>query len=327
MNQRYHHLALSERENIMILVHKDKSVTEIAQCLNRSKSTISRELRRNTQLTGYSAHQAQESYQQRRTKSKRSYKLDNPDIAEYVNDKFHNHQWSPEQISGRIKQENPGLEIGTYTIYRGIDDGRLDRPEDTCLTHRKLRHRGKRRHSRNHVEKRGKIQITNDISERPLEADLRKRIGDWEADTVIGVNGKACLVTLVDRKSRYLIAAKAERKDSDSVSNAIILMLQNHPIHSITPDRGKEFAKHQDITAALNGVPFYFPPPHQPWQRGTNENTNGLLREYFPKSKDISPFSEEYIQSKVDELNNRPRKCLGYKTPAEVYYSELLHLH
>lgn len=133
-------------------------------------------------------------------------------------------------------------------------------------------------------------------------------------------------MTLADRKSRFLLSRKATKKTAAYVRDVMIQCLQGQPLYSITPDRGKEFAKHAEVSVALNNVQFFFPQPHQPWQRGTNENTNGLLREYFPKGTDLSKYSDEYIQSKVDELNKRPRKCLGYLTPYEVYYSTVLHL-
>ena len=154
----------------------------------------------------------------------------------------------------------------------------------------------------------------------------RQRIGDWEGDTVAGKASGPCLVTLADRMSRFLISRKAAKKNSMHVRDIMIQCLEGQPLHSITPDRGKEFARHAEVTDALNNVQFYFPQPHQPWQRGTNENTNGLLREYFPKGSDLSKYSDEQIQNKVDELNKRPRKCLGYRTPYEVYYSTTLHL-
>jgi len=315
----YHHLSIEEREYIMISLYQGKSITEIALDLHRDKSTIYREISRNKDEGGYSAFAAQELYCKRRLASHPSCRLSDPEIHAYVEDKFHNHQWSPEQISARLKYEEAPIQISTSTIYRGIYSGKLNRLEDKCLCHRKLRHRGKTRHTKNHQENRGKFQISNDISERPIEAENRERIGDWEADTVIGVHGKACLVTLVDRRSRYLICCKVDRNNSECVTAALIYLLREEPLFTLTPDRGKEFTNFRAVMEAL-GVEFYFPPPHQPWRRGTNENTNGLLREYFPKSKDISDIPDEYIQAKVDELNHRPRKCLGYKTPFEVYY-------
>ena len=154
----------------------------------------------------------------------------------------------------------------------------------------------------------------------------RSRLGDWEADTVAGKTGKACLVTLADRKSRFLPGGKSAARKADPVNEVIIRSLKVQFLESITPDRGKEFAKHDLVTEELDQVQFYFPLPHHPWQRGTSENTNGLLREYFPKGQDLTDISEEYIQSVFDKLNKRPRKCLGYRTPFEVHYSTLLRL-
>lgn len=143
---------------------------------------------------------------------------------------------------------------------------------------------------------------------------------------MIGRAAKACLLTLVDRKMRFLLGQKCSHKRSKNVKHALIASLRHQPCHSITPDRGKEFSQHALFTEAQDQVKFYFPLPHHPWQRGTNENTHGLLREYSPKGYDILVVPVEYIQNKVDELNRRPRKCLGFKTPYEVYYDTVLHL-
>ena len=193
------------------------------------------------------------------------------------------------------------------------------------LARRKLRHRGKPRRPKGYVSNRGKIPISNELSERPIEANERTRLGDWEADTIVGFNRKSGLLTLVDRKSRFLICKKLTRLGSREVEAALISALRGQPVHSITPDRGREFQLHGKVTATL-GVEFYFPPAHQPWQRGSNENTNGLLREYFPKGYDFNKLSDEDLQSVVDQLNGRPRKSLGYRTPQEVYFSTMLHL-
>nr|WP_306424730.1 IS30 family transposase [Peptoniphilus indolicus] len=163
---------------------------------------------------------------------------------------------------------------------------------------RKLRHRGKSRHTKNYEERRGKIVISNLITYRPQITNNRGRLRDWEADTVLGQVGKACLVTLTDRKSRYLLCKKISEKKSTEVKNAMIELLKDHSVENITPDRGKEFSKHLQINKELHLVKFYFPFPHHPWQRGTNVNTNGLLREYFPKIKDIDQ-TDEYVESKV----------------------------
>ena len=327
----YKHITPDEREKILLLSSQCYSITYIANSLGRNKSTISRELSRNSNRGEYSAVAAQAAYLKRRKNCRPKKKLEDPVIFEKVREKFLNHQWSPEEISGRLRLENTDFSISYSTIYRGIYAGMFDSPQER-RSHgnrgaiRKLRHRGKTRHTKDHTENRGKIVISNELKDRPYEANDRTRIGDWEGDTVLGKRDGTCLVTLVDRKSRFLLSRKSGKKASEYVRDAVILCLKDQPLFSITPDRGKEFARHAEISEALNGVQFYFPLPRHPWQRGTNENTNGLLREYFPKGTDFSKISDEYIQIKVDELNKRPRKCLGYLTPYEVFYSISLHL-
>ena len=176
--------------------------------------------------------------------------------------------------------------VSVPTIYRAIHAGLLNPPGASAkFVLRKLRHHGKRRHKKGSEEHRGKFVISHPIEDRPASATNRSVRGHWEADTVVGKQGKACLVTLVDRKSRYLLGGKSHEQDRRCSQ-----------------------------------------PSHHPWERGTNENTNGLLREFFPKGKDITDTPEDYIQRKYHELNLRPRKCLGYKTPYEVYFSKVLHL-
>ncbi len=329
----YKHLTPEEREKILILYTQEYSISSIAKRINRNKSTVSRELSRNAVNGVYSAVSAQVAYEKRRMNCKPLRKLTNAQTYDYVKEKFLHHQWSPEQISGRMKYEAFNHYVSYSTIYRAIYAGMFDTKKQRSSNGnrgaiRKLRHRGKSRHTKDYVEKRGKIPISHLISGRPDEANHRSRLGDWEADTIIGAKGKdrACLVTLVDRKSRFLIVGKASAKKATPVGKVIINGLKEQPCCSITPDRGKEFASHPTVSAALDAVKFYFPLPHHPWQRGTNENTNGLLREYFPKGFDFADLSDEYIQDKVNELNKRPRKCLGYRTPYEVYYSTALHL-
>ena len=235
-----------------------------------------------------------------------------------------------EQIAGRLKLEKSNLSISYSTIYRGIYNGLFDtkaekKSKGNKGAIRKLRHRGKSRHTKTYLEKRGKIQISNKISDRPEAAENRERLGDWEIDTVCGKPGKSCLVTIVDRKSRFTIIRKIARKNSNFVTATLIGALKDLPLETITPDRGKEFSKHSNVTKAL-GVEFYFPLPHHPWQRGTNENTNGLIREYFPKGIDITNVPYEVVQLVEDKLNTRPRKYLGFKTPFEIFYNKLLHL-
>lgn len=194
-------------------------------------------------------------------------------------------------------------------------------------TKRYLQHKGKPRKKKNQEDGRGKMKISHPLSERPQKANNRERIGDWEEDTVIEKRGGPCLVTSVDRKSRFLVRGKSADKSANNVISVIIRVHQGLLVHTITPDRGAEFSHHPEVTAALKAA-FYFPLPHHPWDRGTNENTNGLLREYFPKSTDFPKISENEIQAVFHKLNNRPRKCLAFRTPFEVFFNPpyLLHL-
>ena len=168
---------------------------------------------------------------------------------------------------------------------------------------RKLRHRGKKRHTKDYVENRGKISISHTIQERPKDANNRTRIGGWEDDTVAGKTGKSCLVTLTDRYYRFLKIQKVAVKKSKLVIEAMVKMLEPLTKHTVTPDRGKEFTYHQKLCDQLK-IEVYFPDPHAPWQRGTNENTNGLLREHFPKESDVTLVNDQIIQLWKNKLNN-----------------------
>ena len=323
----YKHLSITEREMLMFYRAQGLSICKIAKLLGRNKSTLSRELKRNT--GEYLPSKAQAAYHKRRKKSRPHKKLAQPELFNLVNKLFLDLHWSPEQIAERLKLENYPIQISYKTIYRAIYAGMFDTPEQKRSTGnrgaiRRLRHRGKPRRKKGYVSNRGKIPITNELSARPVEANERIRLGDFELDTIVGKNRKSGLVTLVDRKSRFLLCSKVSRLGSEEVKEALIKLLRGQPLYSITSDRGREFQLHGKVTAVL-GVEFYFAPAHQPWHRGTNENTNGLLREYFPKGYDFNELSESQLQAVVEQLNKRPRKCLGYKSPWEVWLSEPLH--
>lgn len=275
----YNHLTILERENIFLFFNQGKSIRSIASLMKRSPSTISRELKRNTKNTTYSPVLAQTIYSYRKQNCGRKLLLSNNRVWTIVRRLFVEEQWSPEEISHRLKSERTGIAISYTTIYRGIYNGLF---ETEPLSHgnrgliRSLRRRGKTRHAKHHVERRGKIE---------------KKLSLFVKDTFIE------------------------------------LFSSIHPsrVKSITPDRGKEFSKHSEITKALNGVPFYFPDPHAPWQRGTNENTNGLLREYLPKNKEMDSVTDEAIDQYILKLNLRPRKYLHWKTPYEIFFGVTLH--
>lgn len=328
----YHHLTIFERESIFLLFNQGTSVRKIALIIGRSPSTISRELKRNLKNDTYSPIIAQTLYSYRKQNCGRKLILSNTKVWRIVRRLFVEEQWSPEEISCRLKDEQVGITISYATIYRGIYSGLFETEPlnkgDRGLI-RSLRHRGKTRHTKHHIERRGKIQISNTIHERPASANDRTEIGHWEADTVAGKTGGACLVTLTDRRSRYLLGGKIEKKLSQLVRDKMIHLfssIDSNQVKSITPDRGKEFSKHSEVTKALNNVQFYFPDPHAPWQRGTNENTNGLLREYLPKKKEMDTVNEQTIDQYISKINLRPRKCLNWKTPYEVFFGVTLHL-
>lgn len=320
----YHHLTSCDREMIMLWLSHGWSITSIAKYLNRSKSTISREIKRNSCQDFYRASTAQKKYAARRSACHMQPKLSNEALKETIREKIELYQWSPEQIAGRLSYENSEYSISYSTIYRALHDRKFNRKGEygrgLIL---KLRRKGK--NVRRKFEKRGKIIISNPIEDRPEEANKRLRIGDWEGDTVAGVINKSCLVTLTDRRSRFLLSRKSKTKLSGDVNEVMSSLLKGQPVFTVTLDRGKEFARHNEITKET-GIEFYFPAPHQPWARGTNENTNGLLREYFPKGTDISQMTDRLVERVVYNLNTRPRKCLGYATPYEVFYSTTLHL-
>lgn len=325
----YHHLTIEERENIYIMRHDGLSINIIADKIHRSPATISRELKRNNSI--YSPSKAQRRYRNCKTNCGRKAILSIVEALKIIKHLFLDFQWSPEEISARLRLENSDIAISLTTIYRGIyaglfDEAPLSRGNRGVI--RQLRHRGKTRHSKNFKETRGKIRITNSINERPVKANNRLEIGHWKLDTIAGKTGRSCVVTMVDRKSRYTLISKASKKSSEPVTRAITELLKALPqnkIKTITPDRGKEFSKHSQITSEFK-TEFYFPNPHAPWQRGTSENTNGLIREYMPKTEDIDPLDDDYIREFTEKLNNRPRKCLGWKTPYEIFYQKVLHL-
>ena len=317
------HLTLREREDIMLMRRNGRGVSEIARAIGRSKSTVSRELKRNSCERFYRASTAQRRYEGRRLACRRRRALDDERVFNLVRDKFSEEQWSPEQIEGRLALELGRSPDSDTTIYRGIHAGRFDGCIGGRKAKRRLRHRGKRR--RGPSERRGKIKVSHEISERPAAAEGRSEPGHWEGDTVAGKAGGPCLLTLVDRKDGFLVGGKCRRKAAKCVRDKMPRALEGQPLGSVTLDRGKEFADHAQVTADID-VQFYFALPHHPWQRGTNENTNGLLREYFPKGESLARVSEERVQEVYDKLNRRPRKRLGYRTPYEVHYSETLRL-
>lgn len=326
---RYAHLSIAEREEIMVRWRDHEGVSQIAREVGRDKSTISRELRRNgwvSPVAGlcYRASTAQGRADARRARCRRPRLMDDPERRSLVASLIRDRRWSPEQAAARIAMERPSLSVSDATIYRAVADGTLDRemPGGRRISTR-LRRRGRRR--RGASETRGRIRVTHEIAERPAVVDRRCRVGDWEGDTVVGKMGGACLVTQVDRRSGYLAGGKAPKKAHAEVNAVIERALAGQPVRTVTLDRGKEFSDAASLQRSL-GAPVYFCLPHHPWQRGTNENTNGLLRDFFPKGRSLDDVTDEEVREAYDMLNRRPRKRLGWKCPWEVYHHKALHL-
>lgn len=320
----YEHLTARERDRIAELHATRQSVTDIAKAIGRDKSTVSRELRRNGRRGRYGACTAQGRADERHEACRPRRRLDDPELADEVRRDIVELHWSPEQIDGRLRLGRGRCVVSFSTIYRAVNEGRMDAPGATGnrRVRRHLRRKGKTAR-RGREETRGRIKVPRTISERPAEASERSRLGDWEDDTVVGP-GTACLVGIVDRASRLLVGGKAAAHTAEAVGEVEVACLRGRPLETVTPDRGKEFANHEEVSRRLGGVRFYFCEPHHPWQKPTVENTNGLIREFFPKGTDFSKVTDEEVQRVYELINDRPRKVLGYRTPNEVY-REMLH--
>lgn len=310
----YNHFTLEERESLYLLLKLGKKIIEIAKELNRDKSSVSREIKRNSnKKTGqYNVWGANSLYLKRRKKSKRSYRIQKgTELYEYIKDKLIQY-WSPEIIAKEWNKKHPEDTISFSTIYNAIKRNAFE--DISVKTH--LRRRGKRKYGKR--SKFNTIQPEHTIHERPLEAELRSECGHWEGDTVKGPPGKGCIVTFVDRKSRKLVSAKSDDMSSKSVLKAIFKVFKGINPKTITLDNGSEFALFRDMERELNTT-VYFADPHSPWQRGSNENINGLLRFFFPKGYDFKTLSDEYLDEVVQIINSRPRLCLDLHSPDEIF--------
>jgi IS30 family transposase len=307
----YTQLTQEQRYQIHALLKMEHQQTEIAESLGVHKSTVSRELRRNKGLRGYRPKQAHQKAMSRRNHSRRRI---NPETWLLIEAQIRR-EWSPEQISGWLKR-HAAVEISHEWIYQYV---LADKHAGGTL-YRHLRCQKKRRKRYGSYDRRGKLPNRVSIEERPVIVDKRQRIGDWEVDTIVGKGHRQAIVSLTERKSRLVLLQKVERRTADLVSDAVIGLLQ--PItehsHTITGDNGKEFAEHERISHALN-TDFFFAHPFAAWERGTNENMNGLVRQYIPKRREFDTISEHELSFITNRLNHRPRKCLDYRTPFEVF--------
>jgi IS30 family transposase len=324
-------LTLAEREEISRSVVAGRSVRSIALSLERAPSTVSREIRRNGGRAGYRASQAEQAAWDRACRPKVCRLAGNRALARLVAEKLQL-EWSPQQIAGWLKRnypDDPSCQVSHETIYRSLFIQSRGALKKELLEH--LRRTRAMRRSRHHTQKtgdHGRIADTVSISERPAAAEDRAVPGHWEGDLLFGSKNSQ-IATLVERKTRYVMLVKVDAKDTETVIDALIRHARKLPqelYRSLTWDRGKEMADHKRFTLATD-IKVYFCDPRNPWQRGTNENTNGLLRQYFPKGTDLSVYSQAKLDAVARRLNERPRKTLGFETPAERYHRCVASIH
>lgn len=314
------HLTAEERKYIEISVSQNMSSREIAVALDRCHTSVSREIRRNSSRSGYRSETAQKRAESRRKQPRHFRRQQHEPLVSYVDKKLRK-DWSPEQIANRIRKDycdDERMRISTEAIYAWI----YTAARYGATLHRHLR-RGRSRRRRQKLYGQGKRFFPERVSiaDRPAEVADRVRFGDWEGDMVSGSAGKAALATCVERKSRFLLAARTDDKKAASFNAAIAAEMMGIPEEfrrTLTVDNGSEMANIKELEEAT-GLTTYFCDPHSPWQRGANENCNGLLRQYFPRGTNFRSVKEAAVKRAASLLNNRPRKCLGYQTPAEVF--------
>lgn len=322
MSTSYTHYTTEERESLLQFQAEGLRQSEMARRLKRSRSSISRELRRNAGPDGrYSAFAAEEMYRQRRKRCVRKRRLDDPKCKGFVTEKLQEY-WSPEQIAGWLKATGSNLQVSYSTIYRAINAGQLE------VSKKCLRRKG-RKVSPHDEETWGRLHGHKTIHDRPRAADTRSQFGHWEGDTIQGARGKGAVATFVDRRSGFLVACLLPNRKATVLTQAQCAAFASFPpslLRSFTVDNGNEFFDYRNVEQRL-GTKEFFADPGCPGQRGLNENTNGLLRQFFPKKFDFSTISARDLQAVVDSLNNRPRKRLGFRSPADIFpLYRLLHL-
>jgi len=317
MSKKRQSLTLKERCQITLLLSIGVSIRSIAKCLNRAPSVICRELKSNSVNEKYDPEIAYHlSYKRRKDSRRDKFKIQGS--LETLILEGLKQQWSPQQIAGRLR--NQGVQISHESIYRYVW---RDKYSGGAL-YKHLRHAGKKYNKRaGKTSGRGLIPGRVDIDERPKIVENKERLGDWEADTVIGAAHQGALVTLVDRHSKLVCIKKVPSTTKKAVTRAIVALLKpfKDRVHTITFDNGKEFADHIKIAKALKAQTFFAKPYHS-WERGLNEHTNGLIRQYLPKSSNFLKISAKFVQCVQKRLNNRPRHVLSFRTPDEVFFAE-----
>ena len=312
----YSQLTEVQRYQIEALKKAEKKQKEIAQIIGVSPSTISRELKRNTGLRGYRPKQAHIKALRRRDGAVKAIKM-TEEVIPLIEAKIRL-DWSPEQVSGWLGVEHD-ISISHERIYQHV--WRDKRHGGTLYKHLRHSHKKRKKHYGS-KDKRGQIRNRVSIDERPEIVSQKTRIGDWEIDTVIGKNHQGALVTIVDRVSKFTLIKKVASKRADVVTEATVALLKPYldKTWTITADNGKEFADHESIAEQLDAV-VYIAHPYHSWERGLNENTNGLIRQYFTKGSSFEIISDEEVEEVMHKLNHRPRKALNFKTPHAVFFA------
>ena len=316
MPKGYHHLTRDQRCQLYALKCRGTSTHNIADTLGVHRSAIYRELKRNTGQRGYRYSQAQEKASERKKDSAQNNLKMTPELISAIDDKLRL-QWSPEQISGWLRRQNSDGCVSHEIIYRHVWKDKLEGGN----IYKNLRHHGKKYNERGSGQGgRGCIPCRIDISERPLIVEEKSRLGDWEIDTIIGAEHRGAVVSMVERHSKLTLLAQVSRKTALEVEGALTRRLGDISdcVLTLTADNGKEFANHQTIALKL-GATVYFARPYCSWERGLNEHTNGLIRQYLPKHQRLDAVSDETVGEIESLLNNRPRKVLQFRTPLEVF--------
>jgi IS30 family transposase len=317
----YKQLTYEQRIEIYALLKAGLNQTKIAKLINVSKSTVSREIKRNIGQKGYRPKQADQRALERRQNADKHIRFTDEVKANVK--KYLKHEWSPEQISGWLKVNNIPS-VSYETIYQFIIDDQKNGGE----LYKHLRQGRKKRRKRiKNNSRRGQIPNRVSIDERPAIVDSKERVGDWEIDTVIGKNHKGAIVTAVERKTKFSCLKRVPKKEAPLVTNALIDMLKPYKklVHTMTGDNGKEFSQHEKIANELQ-TDFYFAHPYCSWERGLNENTNGLIRQYFPKKTCLINVSDIQVSIVQEKLNERPRKSLNFKTPKQLFLNSFVAL-
>ena len=330
MGKRYSQLSGDERNQLQRGLNEGVSLRALARSMGRNPSTLSREYRRGLLQSSYDAVQGGGWARSHRRRGPRKLVAGHP-LTEQVHALILERTWSPEQIAGRLLVDHPddlSQRVSHETIYQHIYAHPAGELRKVLIDALRQGHQKRRPRSRG-KDRRGGIRNMRSIRERPEEAQSREIPGHWEGDLIKGAFNGSAIGTLVDRCTRFVILAKVDDSSAESVLEGFSRRLRTLPKalrKTLTYDQGREMARHEELEKRTH-LRVYFADPHSPWQRPTNENTNGLLRQYFPKGTDLSQYSQQYLTKVADEMNNRPRKSLGFRTPAEVMAQKIRDLN